>query len=332
MFLLTIMEFNLPFLFETLILGIVASLFVAIVVEWWKKRRKRFHVSVTLDSQEVYASQDRSDVKIKVDYKEKEVENALVIMHVSITNDGQNDIMFKTHFSDAILIECEGYDFLSISAEDNRVAPECILNADGTASLSWDILKSGEVIRLCIAAHSVAHLKDGLDGAECFNKLSFNFRSDCIDALALTKELTQKEINRRYVLNGTVLKDALIIALSLGTLFYEMSFSSRFDIMYDGQSYENATLLYSPLFQKYVLSSDTARTRVLSRADILDVKSVLPSDAINTANWISAVLEVMVLLMIIVSLVSIVSSSVIYSRERRGRKSRGKHKFAGTVR
>lgn len=88
MFLLTIMEFNLPFLFETLILGIVASLFVAIVVEWWKKRRKHFHVSVTLDSQEVYASQERSDVKIKVDYKEKEVENALVIMHVSITNDG----------------------------------------------------------------------------------------------------------------------------------------------------------------------------------------------------------------------------------------------------
>ena len=35
MFLLTIMEFNLPFLFETLILGIVASLFVAIVVEWF---------------------------------------------------------------------------------------------------------------------------------------------------------------------------------------------------------------------------------------------------------------------------------------------------------
>lgn len=329
MFLLTIMEFNLPFLFETLILGIVASLFVAIVVEWWKKRRKRFHVSVTLDSQEVYASQDRSDVKIKVDYKEKEVENALVIMHVRITNDGQNDIMFKTHFSDAILIECEGYDFLSISAEDSRVAPECVLNTDGTASLSWDILKSGEVIRLCIAAHSVTLLKDGLDGAECFNKLSFDFRSDCIDALTLTKELTQREINRRYALNGNVLKNVLMIALSLGTLLFEMSFSSRFDMVYDGQSYENATLLYSPLFQKYILSSDTARTKVLSRADILDVKSVIPSDAIITANWISAVLEVMVLLMIVVSVVSIVSSSVIYSRGRRGRISRRNHKSAG---
>ena len=45
----------------------------------------------------------------------------------------------------------------------------------------------------------------------------------------------------------------------------------------------------------------------------------LLSDAINTANWISAVLEVMVLLMIVVSVVSIVMNSVYYSRARGGR-------------
>lgn len=323
MMLLTI---NLSVILETLILGIVASSIVAIAVELWKKRRKRYHISVTLDSCEVYASQEKSDVMIKVDYKGKAVENALVVMYVSITNDGQNDIMFKSHFSDAISVKCGGYDFLSFAAEESRVDPMCVLNEDGSASLSWDILKAGETIRLCIAAHSNTPVKEGLDGVECFNMLSFDFRSGCIDNLVPSKEMTQREIRRRRIFNVNLSKNILFIIVSLGMLLYDMSFSSRYDIVYDGQSYGNATLLYSPLFQKYILSSDTARTRVLSRAEAEGITAMLPTDYVNAANWMSAVLEVMILIMILVSIISIVTNRLVFSssssRKRRSSKKR----------
>lgn len=124
---------NLTVILETLILGIVASSIVAIAVELWKKRSKRYHISVTLDSCEVYVSQEKSDVMIKVDYKGRAVENALVVMYVCFTNEGENDISFKSHFSDAIAVKCEGYDFLSFTAEESLVDPKCFLNEDGSA-------------------------------------------------------------------------------------------------------------------------------------------------------------------------------------------------------
>ena len=321
MMLLTI---NLSVILETLILGIVASSIVAIAVELWKKRRKRYHISVTLDSCEVYASQEKSDVMIRVDYKGKSIENALVIMYVSITNDGHDDIMFKSHFSDAIAIKCEGFEFLSFTAEESKVEPICALNGDGSAQLSWDILKAGEQIRLCIAAHSKSSVKDGLDGVECFNRLAFDFRSDCLDDLTPSREMTQREERSKRLFNIRLSTNVLFIVVSLGMLLYDMSFSSRYDITYDGQTYKNATLLYSPLFQKYILSSDTARTKLLSRVEVSEITSVLPTAYVNAANWISAMLELMILVMILVSITSIISDrrAFLSSRKRRSSKKR----------
>lgn len=312
---------NLTVILETLILGIVASSIVAIAVELWKKRRKRYHISVTLDSCEVYVSQEKSDVMIKVDYKGRAVENALVVMYVCFTNEGENDISFKSHFSDAIAVKCEGYDFLSFTAEESRVDPKCFLNEDGSALLSWDILKVGETIRLCIAAHSNTSVKEGLDGVECFNKLFFDFRSDCIDNLVPSKEMTQREIRRKRIFNVTLTKNILFIIVSLCMLFYDMSFSSRYDIVYDGQTYGNATLFYSPLFRKYILSSDTARTKVLSLVETEGITAMFPTDYVNAASRMSAILEVMILMIIIVSIISIVTNRLTFSLSSRKRRS-----------
>ena len=54
---MTILAINIPFILETLTLGIIASLIVALAVEIWKKCRKKHHISVTLDSSDVYSSQ-----------------------------------------------------------------------------------------------------------------------------------------------------------------------------------------------------------------------------------------------------------------------------------
>lgn len=322
---MTLMTINLSVILETLILGIVASSIVAIAVELWKKRRKRYHISVTLESCEVYASQDKSDVMIRVDYKGKAVENALAVMYVGITNDGHEDIMFKSHFSDAIAISCDGFEFLSFTAEESSVEPKCTLNEDGSALLSWDILKAGERIRLCIAAHSKNPVKDGLDGADCFNKLAFNFRSDCIDELVPSKEMTEREARRRHLFNIRLSTNVLFVVVSLWMLLYDMSFSSRYDIIYEGQSYENASLLYSPLFKKYILSSDTARTKLLSRADVAEITSILPTEYVNAANMISALLELMILIMILFSIASIVANRLTFSSgERRSSKKNGR--------
>ena len=258
---------------------------------------------------------------IKVDYKGRAVENALVVMYVCFTNDGQNDVRFKSHFSDAIAVKCEGYDFLSFTAEESRVDPKCFLNEDGSALLSWDILKAGETIRLCIAAHSNTSVKEGLDGVECFNKLSFDFRSDCIDNLLPSKEMTQREIRRKRIFNVTLTKNILFIIVSLCMLLYDMSFSSRYDIVYDGQTYGNATLFYSPLFRKYILSSDTARTKILSLAETEGITAMFPTDYVNAASRMSAILEVMILMMIFVSIISIVTNRLAFSLSSRKRRS-----------
>lgn len=318
---MTLSIINLTVILETLILGIVASSIVAIAVELWKNRRKRYHISVTLDSCEVYASQEKSDVMIKVDYKGRAVENALVVMYVCFTNDGQNDIRFKSHFSDAIAVKCEGYDFLSFTAGESLVDPKCFLNEDGSALLSWDILKAGETIRLCIAAHSNTSVKEGLDGVECFNKLSFDFRSDCIDSLEPSKEMTQREIRRKRIFNVNLTKNILFIIVSLWMLLYDMSFSSRYDIVYDGQTYGNATLFYSPLFRKYILSSDTARTKILSPDETEGITAMFPTDYVNAASRMSAILEVMILLIIFVSIISIVTNRLAFSLSSRKRRS-----------
>lgn len=312
---------NLTVILETLILGIVASSIVAIAVELWKKRSKRYHISVTLDSCEVYVSQEKSDVMIKVDYKGRAVENALVVMYVCFTNEGENDISFKSHFSDAIAVKCEGYDFLSFTAEESLVDPKCFLNEDGSALLSWDILKAGETIRLCIAAHSNTSVKEGLDGVDCFNKLSFDFRSDGIDNLLPSKEMTQSEIRRKRIFNVNLTKNILFIIVSLWMLLYDMSFSSRYDIVYDGQTYGNATLFYSPLFRKYILSSDTARTKILSLDETEGITAMFPTDYVNAASRMSAILEVMILMMIFVSIISIVTNRLAFSLSSRKRRS-----------
>lgn len=195
------------------------------------------------------------------------------------------------------------------------------LNEDGSALLSWDIFKVGETIRLCIAAHSNTSVKEGLDGVECFNKLFFDFRSDCIDNLVPSKEMTQREIRRKRIFNVTLTKNILFIIVSLCMLFYDMSFSSRYDIVYDGQTYGNATLFYSPLFRKYILSSDTARTKVLSLVETEGITAMFPTDYVNAASRMSAILEVMILMIIIVSIISIVTNLLAFSLSSRKRRS-----------
>lgn len=143
--LIAILVFDFRIILETLLLGILASLIVAVGVEIWKSRRKKYHISMKLDSSEIYSPRNKSEVSIKVDYKGKPIDKALVILHLSVINDGQNDIMFKSHFSEAIRISSKGYKFLSISTENDKVKPICELCEDG-AQLSWEILKKENVL------------------------------------------------------------------------------------------------------------------------------------------------------------------------------------------
>ena len=314
---------NIQLILETLILGIIASSIVALAVEILKKRRKKYHISVTLDSSDVYSSQTGKDVSVRVDYKGETVDNALVIMYLSITNDGQEDIMFKSHFSDAIKITSKGYKFLSIIAEDDKIKPECHLRDEG-ASLSWDILKKGESIKLCIVAQSEQPATSLIDKVDSYNNLSFDFRSDCIDTIAPSQELTTRDSKKKYFLNGVAMKYAYMISLCLLFLVYDMAFSSRYDITYEGESYKNSSLLYSPLFKKYVLSSDSAKAKILTKEDIQSFDSIIPANPVNTANGISWALELIILLIILMTLTSLTLNRVGYSRFKKDLKRKTK--------
>ena len=309
---------NIHLIVESLVLGILASLIVAVGVELWKKRRKKFHISVNLGSSEIYAPRNKSDVSIKVDYKGQTVDNALVVFYVNILNDGQNDIMFNSHFSDVIHISSKGYKFLSISAEDNRVKPECKLTDNG-ATLSWEILKKGESIRLCIAAQVEEVRSKIIDRVDCYNNLAFEFRSDCIDAIEPSREMTQQDSIKRGIHNVSVVKYAYLVFLCFFFLLFEMSFSSRYDILYDGQICQNATLIYTPLFKKYILSSDTATTKILDTEDVHNIQSVTPTNPMTVANRITAMLEILIILTFVMSAVYLLLNGLQYSRYKKAK-------------
>lgn len=318
---MNVLAINVPVIVETLVLGIIASFIVALAVELWKKRRKMFHVTMSLDSSEVYSPQNKSDVSIQVGYKGKAIDHSLVILHVRITNDGVSDIMFKSHFADDIKISCKGYRLISVVAHDEKVKPQCALMDDG-ATLSWEILKSGESIKLSIAAQSDTLESKFNDPVVCFNSLTFGFRSDCIDTIDLSQELTQADEYRKLVFNGSVMKFILMASISMLFYFNNMNLSSRYDISYDGLSYRNATLLYSPLFKKYLLSSDSAAAKVLSKEDIKRIEYMIPADTKNTANRIGAIFEIIVILTIVLSVVSIILSRIRYSKSKLGRQGK----------
>jgi len=307
---------NFSLVFETLILGIMASLIVAISLEIWKKRRKKYHISVTLDSSDIYSSQIGKDVSIRVDYKGGAVENTLVIMCLSITNDGQEDIMFKSHFSDTIKIKIKGYKILSITSEDEKIKPKCGLIDDG-ASLTWDILKSRESIQLYIAAHSEQSATSMIDRVDCYNNLSFKFRSDCLDNIALSHEMTKMDASKRRFYNGAIMKYACMILICLLSFVSDMFISSRYDMLYEGKAYKNSTLLYTPLFKKYILNSDSAKTKVLTKGNVQNIDSIVPSNPVNTANWISRFYELTILSLIFVSLVVVTINLVGYLRYKK---------------
>ena len=314
---MTILAFNISFILESLVIGILGSSIVALGVELWKKKEKRYHVSLSLDSSDVYAPHNKSDVSIKVNYKGMFVDNAIVIMHISITNYGQNDIMFTSHFSEAIKIQSKGYRFLSISAVDNKTKPICEIMEDGTATLLWDILKRGESLKISITALSEQPISIVVDRVDCYNNLSFDFRSDCIDTIAPYQEMTQQDERLWLSLNSSIVKYAYMIFISFLFLYFDMSFSSRYDLSYEGQSLKNATLLYTPLLKKYVLLSDSSATRIISKDDVLNINSMIPTNTVNAATTLSALLEMLILGILISSVGFITYNILLISRYKK---------------
>lgn len=104
----------------------------------------------------------------------------------------------------------------------------------------------------------------------------------------------------------------------LGTLFTP-SLSSRYDIIYDGQICQNATLIYTPLFKKYILSSDTATTKILDTEDVHNIQSVAPTNQMTVANRITAMLEILIILTFVMSAVYLIFNGLQYSRYKKAK-------------
>ena len=312
-----VLSISISYVLGSLTLGIFTSLFVAIIVEIWKRRRERYHLSVTLNSSEVYVPQNSSGVVLSVEYGSNRVDTALVILSISIKNDGKNDIMFRSRFSDDVRISCEGFRFISAIADESAVNPNCVSNDDGDILLSWDILKKNEKIDLNLIAQSDDSRTSSFDGVNCFNHLSFDFRSDCIDSIVPSKELTNREISFRQLCGKTIERCILSSVMMILLFLLETSMSSRFDISYSGNVYKNATIHYSPLFNKYYVFGGNLKTKIISIDDVQTDISLTLSNSIRDDMWIGALMELVCLLSIIFTIVSLVMISVLWHRYRR---------------
>jgi hypothetical protein len=295
----------------------LASLIVAIVIELIEYRNSRFHVSAKLKSLRSYSSYTEGNVGIQVTYKSQLVESSIAVLHIALVNDGKKDIMFSAHFSEDIVIRANGGSrIIAASVERNAICPAVSLNADGSVSLSWEILKVGEEIDLELVICPASNTEEKLNALRCFNLLGFEVRSDCLEKIVPEREESQKEQDMYRRRNHMKVMLSMMWMVSFLMMLYGMMFSMRYNVIVNGEIIEDAAVLFSSPIGKYIISPNHGKTVYADPSEFekgsLTVSS--PDKKLQVLNSITVILSVVIFLS---SIVFYIIMNIVYRRRRR---------------
>lgn len=305
---------------QTLLLGILASAIVAVFFEYRKRRLDRYRISVFYKSSQLYVQKNAGDVGIKVNYLDKNIKTALIVLHVGLENKGRKDIMFSSHFTTKIRIHCEGYRLISVKTSDSKCRPEIELSSDDDALLSWDILKKREKIDLELVAELKEDTNVVIDSLLCYNNLSFDFRSDCLDSIVPEKAYSVEENRERHNEIKLIYRSILLLTLALFMMELDMATATRFNLNLDnGQPFQETNIMYSSIFDKYIVSSQTDGTMIISSEEMKGLVSLIPVDKQSSYYYFSFVYQLMCLLMLFISLLMVCITVIKTMHRRRSR-------------
>lgn len=307
---------------QTLLLGILASAVVAVFFEFRKRRSDRYRISVFYKSSQLYVQKNAGDVGIKVNYLGKNIKTALVVLHVGLENKGRKDIMFSSHFTTKIRIHCEGYRLISVKTSDSKCRPEIELSSDDDALLSWDILKKNEKIDLELVAELKEDTNGVIDSLLCYNNLSFDFRSDCLDSIVLEEAYSEEENRERHNEIKLIYRSILLLSLTLLMMELDMVTATRFNInLNNGQPLQETNIMYNSVFDKYIVSSKSDGTMIVSSEELCGTKAIILNDKQSKYYHFSFVFQLLCLLLLFISLLMVCITVIKTIHRRRNRKA-----------
>lgn len=305
-----------------LFVGILASLIVAILFEFRKYRKERFHIAARLYSSQTYCPFTDGDVGVQVSFKNRAIKSSIFVLKIVLENDGQKDIMFSSHFSEDIKIRPgNGEKIISIKTRDSRSLPSTVLSSDGLALLSWGILKVGEKIKLDIIMRCPEDETKDYDAVKSFNRLSFDIRSDCMDYIIPEREESDEE-KRRTRMRSQVRFTGIVLSLLLVmAVFFSMLFSARYDLILNNEVIQDASIMYSSPLDKYIISPNEGAISYYSPQDMREGYLELSRPS-QQMRWFNVVIEIAYVLFALFFLIlSIIQSVAEHLRRLKRRKA-----------
>ncbi len=176
----------------TLIIGAV----LGVVIQWLAKSifylfrptKQKYHLSLYRNGEEItFASVVRDGITVDVKFNEKKYDGVISILNIEIINDGQESISYVNHFNRPILLKSSKFNIIgAVPDKDTSVNTYIVLNEDNTVSISWDLLKHKESIKIqligqLIESERLEKPKGQKLYPSFFDSLQFNVRSDCVD-------------------------------------------------------------------------------------------------------------------------------------------------------
>lgn len=296
------LSFTLSDFWWTLLVGVLGSTVVAVIVEFFKNRRKQFYIEMQRTKSRLYETKDRGDIQIKVNYKTHEVTSSLVVLGIELKNGGKQDILFSSHFTEGIHISNKEFSFLDATALTSKVKAVCNLDENGEANLSWDIFKAGEAINIELAAQYKSADSTVLYNLEdrCYEGLQFSFRSDCIDNIASKPESSKFTRFAR--------KFSPILFLFIIVLFYAY-FALFINVRYRGvgssRDEEYSEIMYSTLFNRYIITVNK-KISLLRPEEMPDSMTIAPVKPKSVEYYMGVITEVIVLIMVVLLILTAV--------------------------
>jgi hypothetical protein len=251
--------------------SIIIGAILAIVIPWlikfvsslFRPTLQKYHLSLLKNGEEsTFTSSNRESVTVDVKYNGERYDGVISVLNIELNNDGQYDISFIKHFNRPIHLRSSKYKIIDAYTVNNGPVKALIEKSeDNSFSISWDLLKRKESIRIqligqLIETESSSKAKGNYLYPSFFESLQFNVRSDCVDFI--------KPKRLSYKMMATFFTVVIILMASV-----HIFFSLRG---------ENNIKEYA-----FVVNNNTY-TRAISYDSYQDCFVLSPRDSIKSAN------------------------------------------------
>lgn len=170
------------------ILGTVLPWLAKSIFYLFRPAKQKYHLSLYREGGEsTFASTVRDGISVDVRFNGEKYDGVISILNIEIINDGLESISYVNHFNRPILLKSSKFKIIgAVPDKSTPVKTTILLNEDNTVSISWDLLKRNESIKIQLIGQLIDSEQLGKKIVDksypsFFDSLQINVRSDCVD-------------------------------------------------------------------------------------------------------------------------------------------------------